>query len=151
MRITARRGLMILPFLMACGWPVASCADPISFSVQLRGAEEIPPVQTTGSGVADLTYDPATRTVTWTVTCSGLSGTATMVHFHGPASRGEKGAVQLWLSKQGSVVEGGRVAGQATLTPEQADQFTAGRWYVNVHTQTNPGGEIRGQVVLPSR
>jgi hypothetical protein len=149
MRITARRGLMILPFLTACGWAGASWADPVSFSVALSGAEEIPPVQTAGSGVADLTYDPATRTVTWTVTCNGLSGTATMVHFHGPASRGEKGAVQLWLSKQGSVVEG-RVAGQATLTPEQADQFTAGRWYVNVHTQTNPGGEVRGQVVPPA-
>ena len=150
MRITARRGLMIFALLTACGWTRVSCADPVSFSVALSGAEEIPPVQTAGSGVADLTYDPATRTVTWTVTCSGLSGTATMVHFHGPASRGEKGGVQLWLSKQGSVVEG-RVAGQATLTPEQAEQFTAGRWYVNVHTQANPGGEIRGQVVLPAR
>ena len=149
MRITARRGLMIFALLTACGWTRVSCADPVSFSVALSGAEEIPPVQTAGSGVADLTYDPATRTVTWAVTCSGLSGTATMVHFHGPASRGEKGGVQLWLSKQGSVVEG-RVAGQATLTPEQADQFTAGRWYVNVHTQANPGGEIRGQVVPPA-
>jgi len=150
MLIRARYGLMIVTFLMACGWTGASYADPVSFSVALSGAEEVPPVQTAGSGIAELTYDPATRTVKWTITCSGLSGTATMVHFHGPASRGEKGGVLVWLSKQGNTAES-PVTGQAILTPEQAEQFTAGRWYVNVHTQANPGGEIRGQAILPAR
>ena len=37
----------------------------------------------------------------------------------------------------------------ATLTPEQAKQFSDGEWYVNVHTQSHPAGEIRGQVVPP--
>ena len=41
------------------------------------------------------------------------------------------------------------ISGQATLTPEQAQQFAAGDWYVNVHTQAHPAGEIRGQVVPP--
>ncbi len=151
MLITARHGLMMMmAFLMACGWTGTSYADPVSFSVALSGAEEVPPVQTAGSGVAELTYDPATRTVKWTIAYSGLSGTATMAHFHGPASRGEKGAVLVWLSKQGNTAES-PIAGQAILTPEQAEQFTAGRWYVNVHTPANPGGEIRGQVMLPAR
>ena len=51
----------------------------------------------------------------------------------------------MWLSKQGNTAES-PVTGQAILTPEQAEQFTAGRWYVNVHTQAHPDGEIRGQV-----
>jgi hypothetical protein len=41
------------------------------------------------------------------------------------------------------------IKGEATLTPEQAQQFTAGEWYINVHTQANPNGEIRGQVLPP--
>jgi hypothetical protein len=42
-----------------------------------------------------------------------------------------------------------RIKGQATLTPAQAQQWTAGEWYINVHTQANPNGEIRGQVLPP--
>jgi hypothetical protein len=149
MPVKARGALVVVTFLMACCWTVPSYADPVSFSVVLSGAEEVPPVQTAATGIAELTYDPATRAVKWTISCTGLTGTATMAHFHGPASRGEKGGVLIWLSKQGSAVES-PVSGQAILTREQAEQFTAGRWYVNVHTQTNPGGEIRGQVVLPA-
>jgi hypothetical protein len=26
--------------------------------------------------------------------------------------------------------------------------LTAGRWYANIHTVANPGGEIRGQMTL---
>jgi hypothetical protein len=38
------------------------------------------------------------------------------------------------------------VGGEATLTPEQVADLLAGKWYANIHTQANPGGEIRGQV-----
>ncbi len=38
------------------------------------------------------------------------------------------------------------VSGQATLTDAQAADLLAGRWYINLHTAANPGGEIRGQV-----
>jgi hypothetical protein len=71
-----------------------------------------------------------------------------MAHFHGPAELGKNGPVALWVSQQGSPVEN-PIKGQATLTPEQAAQFTAGQWYINVHTQAHPGGEIRAQVTPP--
>ncbi len=38
------------------------------------------------------------------------------------------------------------ISGKATLTAAQVADLTAGRWYVNLHTAKNPGGEIRGQV-----
>jgi len=41
------------------------------------------------------------------------------------------------------------IKGEATLTPEQAKQFEAGDWYINVHTKDHPAGEIRGQVKPP--
>jgi hypothetical protein len=37
--------------------------------------------------------------------------------------------------------------GSATLTDAQAADLMAGKWYVNVHTAENKGGEIRGQVL----
>jgi hypothetical protein len=129
-------------------WAVASKAAPESFKVALAGAQQVPPVETAGKGTADLTYDPATRMVTWSISYDGLSAPATMAHFHGPAAAGKNGPVTVWLSKQGSPVAS-PIKGEATLTPEQAAQFTAGEWYINVHTQAHPGGEIRGQVVPP--
>jgi hypothetical protein len=71
-----------------------------------------------------------------------------MAHFHGPAEPGKNAGVLIWLTKQGSPVES-PIKGEATLTPEQAQQLMAGEWYVNVHTQAHAAGEIRGQVVLP--
>jgi CHRD domain len=123
-------------------------AAPESFQVLLAGAQEVPPVQTTGTATADLTYDPATRVINWTITYGGLSGSVTMAHFHGPAASGRNAQAQLGLTKHGSAV-GNPIKGRATLTPEQAKQFAAGAWYINVHTQAHPGGEIRGQVIPP--
>jgi len=130
---------------LSCG---SALAAAVSIHVPLTGSQSVPPVETTGKGMADLTYDPETRVVTWTITYSGLSGPATMAHFHGPAGKGENAGVQIWLSKQGSPAEN-PIKAQATLTAEQAKDFSAGKWYVNVHTQAHPAGEIRGQVVLP--
>jgi CHRD domain len=117
-----------------------------SFKVPLSGNESVPPVQTGGTGTADITYDPATRAVTWNIAYSGLSSPATMAHFHGPAKAGANGPVVIWLTKQGAAPTN-PITGQATLTPEQAKQFEAGLWYINLHTQAHPAGEIRGQVI----
>jgi hypothetical protein len=137
---------------MACltfaAWAALAQAAPQSIKVQITGQQVVPPVQTSATGIADFTFDPGTRVVTWTITYSGLSGPATMAHFHGPAAEGKNGPVMIWLSKQGSPAES-PISGQATLTPEQAQQFAVGELYVNVHTQARPAGEIRGQVKPP--
>ncbi len=126
----------------------SSQAAARSFKVTLNGAQQVPPVRTAGSGTAAITYDPATRRVTWSITYHGLSGPVTMAHFHGPAAAGKNGPAQIWLTKKGSPVKS-PIKGAATLTAAQAKQFAGGDWYINVHTKANPAGEIRGQVVPP--
>ena len=126
----------------------SALAAPLSFTVTLTGAQQVPPVQTTGSGKADLTYDPTTRVVTWSITYSGLSSPVTMAHFHGPAGPGDNAPVRIWLTKRGAPVSS-QIAGQAMLTPQQAQQFMADQWYINVHSKDHPAGEIRGQVRPP--
>ena len=145
----SRRHLIVAACLTGImTWAAPSQAAPQSIKVTLTGAQQVPPVQTSATGTADLSYDPATRVVTWSVTYSGLSGPATMAHFHGPAAAGKNGPPVIWLTEKGKPVEN-PIKGEATLTPEQAQQFSAGEWYINVHTQANPGGEVRGQVVPP--
>jgi hypothetical protein len=124
-------------------------AAPISISVPMTGAQEVPAVQTRGAGTANLTYDPATRVVKWSVSFADLSSPATMAHFHGPAAAGKNASVVIWLSKKGSGPVS-PITGSATLTPAQAQQFMAGEWYANVHSKDHPAGEIRGQIKPPA-
>jgi hypothetical protein len=146
--ISRRIAIVAVCTTAIAGWAAVAKAAPEAFKVALTGAQQVPPVETSGSGTADVTYDPATRVVTWNITFSGLSAPATMAHFHGPAAAGANGPVTVWLSNKGSPADS-PIKGEATLTPEQAAQFTSGQWYVNVHTSAHPAGEIRGQVMPP--
>ena len=40
------------------------------------------------------------------------------------------------------------IAGETTLSPEIAAQLLDGLLYLNIHTGANPGGEIRGHLIL---
>ena len=124
----------------AAGW-----AEPQTLTVLLSGATEVPPVETPAKGTAMLIYDPATAKLSWTVEYLDLTGPATMAHFHGPAQPGGNAPAVIWLTKKGESFAS-PIVGEATLTPEQAQDFSAGLWYVNVHTAGNPSGEIRGWI-----
>ncbi|MGP8435184.1 CHRD domain-containing protein [Paraburkholderia fungorum] len=148
-RSISQRVLMVFGGLALAGTLSLAQAAPVSFDVPLTGAQQVPPVQTPGSGSASLTYDPGTRVVTWNVSFSGLSSQATMAHFHGPAPAGKNADVKVWISQKGTMEMTSPLSGQATLSPDEAKMFEAGDMYINVHTKNHPGGEIRGQVVPP--
>jgi hypothetical protein len=140
---------MLFTGLALAGTMTLAQAAPVAFTVPLTGAQQVPPVQTPGSGTANLTYDASTRVVTWNITFSGLPSQATMAHFHGPAPAGKNAGVKVWLSQKGTMVMTSPISGQATLSPEDAQAFQSGDMYINVHTKDNPDGEIRGQVLPP--
>lgn len=120
----------------------AAYAETMTFKADLKGAEEVPPVNTGAKGSADVTYDSSGKKLTYKVTYSGLSGPATAAHFHGPAEPGKNAGVVVPLAGNAP----GAYEGTATLNDAQAADLAAGRLYVNVHTAANPNGEIRGQV-----
>src|SRR5215468_3104523 len=124
----------------AIGFAGPACAE--KFKVTLDGKAEVPPTTSSGTGTADLDYDAASKKLSWKISYSGLSGPATAAHFHGPAETGKNAGVAIAIPNAGS----SPVEGSATLTDAQAADLTSGKYYVNVHTQANPGGEIRGQV-----
>ncbi len=108
----------------------------------LDGKSEVPANASAGTGTADLDYDPASKKLSWKLTYSGLSGAATAAHFHGPAEAGKNAGVAVAIPNATS----SPAEGSATLTDAQAADLMAGKYYVNIHTAANPGGEIRGQV-----
>ena len=109
----------------------------------LDGKSEVPANASTGTGTADLDYDPASKKLTWKLTYTGLSGPATAAHFHGPAEAGKNAGVAVAIPN----ATASPAEGSATLTDAQAADLVAGKYYINIHTAANPGGEIRGQVM----
>jgi hypothetical protein len=134
-----RRLVWGLAGLAAVAFTAAAHAE--DFWAKLDGASEVPPKAVAGTGTAKVTLDKATKTVTWTVTYSGLTGDAKAAHFHGPAAAGANAGVAVPLT-----VGPSPMTGSATLTDAQIADLEAGKWYVNIHTAANGGGEIRGQV-----
>ena len=112
------------------------------FEATLTGANEVPPNNSTATGTAEVRLNEAANTITWKVLFSGLSGPATGGHIHGPAGPDQNAGVQVPF---GNLVAQ-PIAGEARITPEQVNQLTSGQWYVNIHSQRFPGGEIRGQL-----
>jgi hypothetical protein len=117
-------------------------AEIINFKASLTSAQEVPPNDSKGSGTLLASYDTVTKRLTYVVNYGSLTGPAVAAHFHGPAQSGQNATVVVPV--QGSVAN--PIRGAATLTDAQAADLMAGRWYFNIHTEANKGGEIRGQV-----
>lgn len=120
----------------------AARAEVVKLSSELKGSNEVPPNNSSGSGKAEATYDTNTKTLTYTVTYDGLTGPAMGAHFHGPSEAGKNAGIALPFKSTQSPIQG-----TATLTEAQAADLLAGKWYANIHTAANPGGELRGQMM----
>lgn len=116
----------------------------VALTTQLRAANEVPPNASPATGTVDAVFNKDTSLLRWKVSYTGLSGPATAAHFHGPANPGANAGVVLpWPGSVASPIDA-----SATLTAAQAAELMAGRWYANIHTAANPGGEIRGQMMV---
>ena len=108
--------------------------------IVLSGAQEVPPVQTSAAGSGTITVNDD-MSISGSVTTTGVKGT--MAHIH-EAAAGKNGGVAIPLEKKSDnewVVPAG-----AKLTDAQYKSYQAGNLYVNVHSDANKGGEIRGQL-----
>jgi hypothetical protein len=142
---------------MKTSWMIAAAfagivAGGCASDGELAGAPKLPTytatlapgagITSTGKGTGTFTYDAASHTLNYNVAYSGLTGPATAAHIHGPADPGANAPPVVPFASAASPI-----TGTATLTDAQAADLAAGKWYVNVHTAANKGGEIRGQIV----
>jgi hypothetical protein len=123
------------------GGDAAATGQALNMNIELSGAQQVPPVETSGTGQVAVTFNSETRELSWSLDYSDLSSDATAAHFHGPADPGETAPPVIPVDDFSDGAEG-----SATLTEEQAEQLMAGKMYFNLHTENNPNGEIRGQV-----
>jgi hypothetical protein len=133
--LTARHALRTLLVLLGTATQVAMAASLI-----LTGEQEVPPVITSGSGTGEIKV-AADGSVSGAITTHGVPGT--MAHIHQGAV-GTNGPVVITLHRGEAGVW--TVPPSSRLTEDQLALFRAGELYVNVHTDTNKGGEIRTQL-----
>ena len=143
-----RRFASIALFGAACviAAAVPASAETVTLKTQLAGSNEVPPNTTSGAGEVTATYDTASKKLTWKGDYSGLTGPAIMAHFHGPADPGKNAPVVIPIFMNPAAAKSS-FEGSATLNEQQEKQLLAGEWYVNVHTEANKPGEIRGQLM----
>lgn len=151
-RFSAFLALPILVLMAACGGggggggsaaPAPPPAPPFVRYAALSGAEEVPANASTATGAAAFSVDPATRILTGTVTTSGLVGAAAHIH---EGAKGVAGPIVIPLN--GGTAGVWTVPANTVLTSAQYTALQAGSYYVNVHSATFTGGEIRGQIEL---
>jgi hypothetical protein len=94
-----------------------------------------------GTGTATAILNTNTEELSWSVNYHGLS--AVSAHIHGPADPGANSVAQIDIGKSALKSP---IRGSAKVTAQEAEQILDGKWYVNIHTARNPGGEIRGQL-----
>lgn len=114
----------------------------VPFNALIGANQEVPVNASTGSGWAIATVDTALNTLSYRIFYEGLTGAPSLAHFHGNSLHGSNSSPKVTLA-----VTASPMTGTVAYNPADEGAILAGRWYVNLHTPTHPGGEVRGQLV----
>ncbi|HSW82909.1 MAG TPA: CHRD domain-containing protein [Usitatibacter sp.] len=114
------------------------------FFASLAGAQETPPTGSTATGTGVFIFDPATSTMSGTVTTTGITGTVAHMHI-GAIGQAASPAIPFGGGPTSWTMS------STVLTEAQVTSLNGGNFYANVHSAANPGGEIRGQLYFPVR
>jgi len=116
----------------------------LMFASRLTGSQEVPPVMTDATGVAGLLLNEEMNRASINLSVNGLSGDFTGVHLHN-AVTGDNGPVVVNLTDAFSA---NRISAEIDIDEELLTSLLSGEIYINVHTTSNPDGELRGQMLL---
>jgi Cu/Zn superoxide dismutase len=117
----------------------------VKYKAVLNASNEVAtvPVVSSGTGEANAVFNKDTKILTVTITYSGLTAALSAWHIH-KSPAGTNGSV---VFNFGTPQPSGFVFTTTALTTDQENDLTNTLYYVNLHTSTYPGGEIRGQLV----
>ncbi len=133
----------------------------MSFTAVLSGGEEVPPIATSGRAIISLVLDTQGQ-LHYKLAAETDITDVTAIHLH-LGARGQNGPVVVPLgSPGGQDFTAGQLIASGVITDatvleltgfngtvaELAERIRQGRVYANLHTVSNPGGELRGQVTV---
>lgn len=122
----------------------------LSTATFLNGSQMVPPVTTTGQGVGTMDVNLITGALSSQIDFSGLSGASTAAHIHQGAAGNPLGPIVIPFEGGQAVTTGTwRAPAGSALTLDRVAALMNDQLYYVVHSQANPGGEIRGQIIFP--
>jgi hypothetical protein len=135
----------------------AQTGETEGFSAMLSGGDEVPPVDTAVTGVASFTWN-GEQAIKYDLNVTGMDKVTAAYIYNAP--KGQNGDVVVTLFKADNPT--GQISGSlanGTITPSNLEgqmqgalfrdfikALEIGETYVNIHTEKNPNGEIRGQI-----
>jgi len=123
----------------------AEGVETVSVALDTESTEPAAEGADDAAGTGDFTVDTETGAVVGSVEVTGTTGVPTMAHIHQGAP-GVAGPVLIALEpNEDSTVW--TVPDSAALDAAGIEAFENGELYVNVHTEANPSGELRAQLV----
>lgn len=108
--------------------------------VTLTGAKEVPATSSTATGTAKITLNLDTNVLTYELSFSGLQGTQTEAHIHGPSSATQQ------APKVVDIAVGSPQSGSYDYPQSVEADLLAGKYYIHIHSTAYLGGEIRAQI-----
>ena len=120
--------------------------------IPMSGAQETPATPSSAQGTMDVSYSKTTKVLSYKITWQNLADTITGIHIHGLAPAGyPAGIVQNILTTKNETAfphSAGTYSGSLLVDDIliKEENLLNGLYYLNIHTKTYPGGEIRGQI-----
>lgn len=127
-------------------------AEYLKTEIAMTGAQETPANASPATGSLDVYYHKGNRVLNYTFRWSGLSDTIVGIHIHGLAPSGYAAAIVQNIlttkNEAGFPYRGGSYTGTLLIDGSKIkeEDLLNHLYYVNIHTKTFPGGEIRGQI-----
>jgi hypothetical protein len=144
------------------GLVATSNAAIVTLTANLSGLNEVGPNASPATGTAVVTIDTVSRAWTMDLVFSGLTAPVTVAHIHrapvsvngpviigldGIALSGGRPSWALISSGSTSLNTGGALNAPFLFPAAELEHLLKGDTYVNIHSQTFPGGEIRGNLI----
>lgn len=142
--------------VLALIYPVSSSATVHNGTINGDEAQATTcSVGSTTQILGTVSYDDVTGQFSWSYTYGENApafddgelfgaGTATVAHFHGPAAPGITAGVRV---ASGALSPD---SGSTTISAAFGAELLGELWYLNIHSTTCTGGEVRGQVLFPA-
>ncbi|GAC1428730.1 MAG: hypothetical protein NVSMB68_00810 [Thermoanaerobaculia bacterium] len=140
----AKRSLIVISFLSLI--LASALVQAQTFGAVLTPSQETPPATSNGFGNGTVSLDSTHTQLTVSITVAGLTTPIKDAHLHRGAF-GVSGPVVVGFSGATNFVSG-RLSSTLTIDKTLGDEIAGnpGNFYLNVHTNQYPGGEVRGQL-----
>ena len=136
-------GIAMFGMMSACKEEGPHKDNIVKFSATINSQPTVPKAVSAAQGTGAFEYNKTTRELSYNISYKDITPKSVTINSAIPAY--ERGPIVFELAGPTATQTVGKVS--KTLTDEQQSWLIQGVFYVNITTEANPLGEIRGQIL----